>query len=573
MVVGVNQATVRLTQRSRLRPGASVGGRRLLMALPAVLAASYLIVQVVDFGSVISGINTYGDAVIAPVLGKLAGQAPTGSHVLLGHHAYYEEYLFLRATAGLPFYRGLWELAPMLWTLLGFGVLGWAAWRALGRFAALVTVSATVCLGSLGRFAFFTLDFHGLTVLHTILVAAALVWLAPRAGSISRPRLALAALGLGLLSALPVASDPLFLEWALVPMCAASAVMIVRTSGRARWTLGAFTLATLIVALVAGTVIAHVMGANGVGTSPFTYPFLASGAAVLSNLRFLVEDLTALGGGDFFRMSGGVIGLMTLLSGTLIVCALAAGLRAAGRLMAGRAGERVPAATLAYVSFWLVSLVVQSIGFVVSGVPKENLTSARYLLAGFVAIIALIPLLARRGPRWRLGLAAAVSLFAISSIVQLAQRPSIQYGRYATAPVAQRVLAFARAHDVHYGYARYWQAPDLTWLTDFRLPVYPIGMECGDAGLCPWAGAKIVSWDRPRPGRSLLIADQTPAMAAAIIDGAGRPLVVRRFGILTVAVYPHDIASDLSPSDPSSPPAVPWHWAEETGAGPVYQAP
>ncbi len=573
MVVGVNQATVRLTQRSRLKPGASVGGRRLLMGLPAVLAASYLILQVVDFGSVISGINTYGDAVIAPVLGKLAGQAPPGSHVLLGHHAYYEEYLFLRATAGLPFYRDLWELAPMLWTLLGFGVLGWAAWRALGRLAALVTVSATVCLGSLGRFAFFTLDFHGLTVLHTILVAAALVWLAPRAGAITRLRLALAALGLGLVSALPVASDPLFLEWALVPMCAAAAVMIVRSSGRARWTLGAFALGTLLVALTAGTAIAHVMGANGVGTSPFTYPLLASGAAVLSNLKFLFEDLTALGGGDFFRMSADVIGLMTLLSGTLILCALTGGLRAAGRLTVRPAGERVPAATLAYVSFWVVSLILQSIVFVVTGVPKDNVTSARYLLAGFVAIMALVPLLARRGPGWRLVVAAAVSLFAISSIVQLAQRPFIQYGRYATAPIARRVLAFARAHDVRYGYARYWQAPDLTWLTDFRLRIYPIGMDCGDAGLCPWAGAEIDSWDRPRPGRSLLIADQTPAVAAAIIDLAGHPLLVRRFGTLTAAVYRHDIVSDLSPSDASSPPAEQWHWADQAGAGPVYQDP
>src|SRR5579859_1678653 len=138
MAVGVNQDAVRLTQRSRLRSRPTVGWRRLLLRLPALLAAGYVVVLLVDFSPVISAINTYGDAVIAPVLGRLAGQAPPGSHVLLGHHAYYEEYLFLRATAGLPFYRGLWEVAPALWTLLGFGLLGWAAWRTLGRFAALV---------------------------------------------------------------------------------------------------------------------------------------------------------------------------------------------------------------------------------------------------------------------------------------------------------------------------------------------------------------------------------------------------------------------------------------------------
>src|SRR5947199_5291604 len=103
MVVGENQATLGLAQLSRLRPEASVLRRRLLLGLPGVLAAAYLILLLVDYGTVSSSINSYADAVIAPVLGKLAGQAPPGNHILLGHHAYYEEYLFLRATAGLPF--------------------------------------------------------------------------------------------------------------------------------------------------------------------------------------------------------------------------------------------------------------------------------------------------------------------------------------------------------------------------------------------------------------------------------------------------------------------------------------
>lgn len=551
MVVGVNQAAVKVAQRSRRKPGTLAVPRRLLLVLPAALAAGYLIVLLVDFSAVISGINTYGDAVIAPVLAKLAGQAPPGSHVLLGHHAYYEEYLFLRATAGLPFYRGLWEVAPMVWTLLGFGLLGWAAWQTLGRFAALMTVSAAACLGGLSRFAFFSLDFHGLTVLHTIAIAAALVWLAPRAETIPWARLTLAAGGLGLISALPMASDPLFVEWALVPMGAAVGMMILRSSGRARWTLAAFGLGTALVALIAGTVIVHVMQADGVGTSAFTYPFMASAAAMLANLRFLFADLTALGGGFFFGMSADLTGLLTLLSGVLILGALCAGLREGVLLTARRRDRNVALGTTAYVGFWVSSLILQSVVFVVSGVPKENLTSARYLLAGFVAIIALVPLLARRGPRWRLAVAGGVSAFAISGVVQLAQRPFVLYGRYATAPVAQRLLAFARAQNVQYGYARYWQAPDLTWLTDFRLRIYPIGMNCGDAGLCPWAGARMDGWYRPLPGRSMLIADQTPAVAAAIIDLVGRPLVTRQFGPLTAAVYPGDIASELSSLEPA----------------------
>jgi hypothetical protein len=532
--------------------GLSLAWRRWLLGLPAVLAAGYLVVLGVDFHGVTAEINTYGDAVIAPVLGKLAGQAPAGSHVILGHHAYYEEFLFLRATAGLPFYRGLWEVAPILWTLAGFGLLGWAAWRALGRFAAFLTVSAVVCLGSLGRFTFFALNWHGLTVLHTILIGAALVWLAPRTSQISWSRLGLAAAGLGLISALPVASDPLFLEWALVPMGLASAVMMLRTSGRSRRCLATFTLSTGLVALAAGAGIAHAMRASGVGTSQFTFPLLATVPGIVSHLKFLFEGLTALGGGFFFSMSPDLTGFMTLLSGVLVLAALAAGPAAGWRLVARRppraAGPQGPIATVGYVSFWLSSLVLQCLVFVISGVPRSNVDSGRYLLAGYVAIMALFPLLAGRGGRRRLALAAAVCVFAISSIVQFALRPFVEYGPYPTAPTAQRLLAFARTYGVHYGYASYWEAPDLTWLTNFRLPIYPINLDCGQEGICPWADAQIDSWYRPRPGtRSLLIADQPPPVAAALADLVGQPLLVRRFGRLTVAVYTRDIATELSP--------------------------
>ncbi len=552
MVVEEHQATVRLAPRPPLRPRSRVGWEGALLGLPVILAAVYLILLAIDFATVSAAINTYGDAVIAPVLGKLAGQAPPGSHILLGHHAYYEEYLFLRATAGLPFYRVLWEVAPLLWTLGGFALLGWAAWRALGRLAAVLTVTSLLCLGALGRFSFFALNWHGLSVAHTILIAAALVWLAPRAAWISWRLLAAAAVGLGLISALPVASDPLFLEWALLPMGVAAALMIVRTSGRARRTIAAFTLGTAGVALTAGLAIAQVMASSGVGTSHFNYSLLASPEGMLAHLGLLFKGFTALGGGYFLKMSPDVIGFLTLLSGVFVLGALVAGLVEGLRLLRARQPRLhdpgSPSATIGYVSFWVSSLIIQSVVFVITGVPRQNLVSARYLLAGFVGILALLPLLARRGRSWRLAVVGAVSVFAVSSIVQLAHRPAVPFGRYPTAPVAQRVLAFAQAHDVRYGYASYWQAPDLTWLTHFKLQIYPVSLGCGQFGICPWPGAEITSWYTPRPqGRSLLITDSPNPPAVAIDPWLGPPIAVGRFDRLTVAVYSHDIAWDLRP--------------------------
>jgi hypothetical protein len=535
----------------RLRRPLAIGGRDLwLWALPALFAAVYLIVLAVSFGQVITSINLYGDAIIAPVLGKLIGQAPAGSHVVLGHHAYYEEFLFLRATSGLPFYRQLWEVAPLIWTLIGVGLLTWSARRSLGGFAALLTASAVLCLGTLGRSSFFTFDWHGLTVIHTIFVGAALVWLIPRADRIRWPGVIALGVALGLISALPMASDVLFLFWALIPMLIAAAAVAWRSEGPGRWTPLAFAAITAVVSLLAGAEIAHILRAGGVTATQPPYTFVSSAAMVVNNVEVLFEGYMALGGGYFFGMPINLVGLLVLVSGILIVAAIVLGLIEVRRMTVAYrkpSGAAVPATRRAYVAFWASSLVIQAIVFVVTGIPKFNTGSSRYALAGYVAVMALFPLLARRGPRWRAAVTAGVCAFALSSIVQLAQQPFAAFGRYPTPSVAARVLQFARTYHVQYGYAGYWDAPDLTWLTRFDLKIYPIESGCGPHGICPTAPARIDTWYVPRPGtRSMLIADSAVTGVASIDPRLGAPLASMHIGTLTVAVYPFDIASKFS---------------------------
>ncbi len=532
--------------------------RRLVWALPALLALAYLIVLLADFQPVITSINMHGDVVIAPVLGKLAGEAPPGSHVLIGHHPWYEEYLFLRATAGLSFYRQLWELSPMLWTFLGFGILAWAAWRALGGLAALLTTAALICLGSLGRFIFFAFNWHGLTVVHTILIAAALVWLAPRAAEISWPVLCALAAALGLIGALPTASDALFPFWALIPMCITAGAMAYRSAGRARWTPLAFAAITLLVSLLAGRVVGHLVRDGGVGTIPFSYTFVGSMKGAVNNFEQLLVGWMNLGAGGFFGMPVNLRGLAALASGLFILAALVLGLWEVRRLVRARQSESVDAdgprvllgratATprLAYVTFWTSSLLLQSAVFIGTSVPKLKTGSIRYALAGYIAIMALMPLLTRRGWVWRIGLSAAVCVFALSAIFQLARQPYDPYGHFPGPPQAQAVLRFARAHDVDYGYAGYLDAPDLTWLTRFHLQIYPVHAGCGPEGLCP-SNARINTWYLPRPGtRSMLIADPAAPGLPSIPPSFGHPLAMAHVGPMTLAVYGFDIASRL----------------------------
>ncbi|HZU61143.1 MAG TPA: hypothetical protein VE983_09265, partial [Solirubrobacteraceae bacterium] len=166
-----------------------------------------------------------------------------------------------------------------------------------------------------------------------------------------------------------------------------------------------------------------------------------------------------------------------------------------------------------------------------------------YALAGYVAIMALMPLLTRRGPIWRWAVTAAVCLFALSSTFQMARQPYHPYGHYPGPPQAALVLRFARAHHVNYGYASYWDGGDLSWLTDFKLQIYPVRSGCGPYGLCP-DKARISSWYLPRPStRSMLIADQAQPGVNALPPQLGHPLATTYIGSLTVAVYGYDIAS------------------------------
>lgn len=532
--------------------------RTLLVLSPALFAAAYLIVLLADFNPVITSINMHGDVVIAQVLGKLAGQAPPGGQVLLGHHPWYEEFLFLRATSGLSFYYQLWEVSPFLWTLAGFALLGWAAWRALGPIAALLTTSALICLGDLGRFIFFAFNWHGLTVVHTILVVAALVWLAPRAADIRWVVLCGLAVALGLIDALPMASDALFPLWALIPMCVATGSMAYRNLGRARWTPVVFALLTVVVSLIAGRIVAHIVRDSGVVTIPFPYTFVGSIKTAVNYLQELLTGWMNLGGGAFFGMPVNVQGIAALLSGLLVLVALILGLWEVRSMVAERrrgalstaplalGAERLgPRASprLAYVTFWASSLLLQAAVFVGTSVPKLKTGSVRYALAGYVAIMALMPLLTRRGPVWRWVLTAAVCVFALSATLQLARQPYHPYGPYPGPPQARLVLRFAEAHHVDRGFASYWDAQDLTWLTRFKLQIYPISSGCGAEALCP-STARISSWYLPKlQTRSMLIADSAQTGVPAIPAQLGHPLATTHIGSLTLAVYPYDIAA------------------------------
>jgi hypothetical protein len=516
---------------------------------PVVFAAVYAIVVLANFSSLITAINMDSDASIAPMIGRLLGGAPHASHVFLGNHPWYESLWFLRATSGLPGYRQLWDIAPATWSVVGIAILAWSAWRALGRWPAALTASALLCAGTAGRFMFFRFDWPGPTALHTVLLGAMVVWLAGLKRPLRAWQLVAIVLVMGAISAAPTAGDQLFLYWAIVPLLFTALLLVWRTRARAHWLILAIAVAVAVIALVGGALLHQAMVRRGWVAAPHSVTFVSS-QVLVHNVVLFFQSYTYLAGGTFFGGRPNVPGTAALISALLFIAALVClplELRRRAARSAPAPGPLDPGAArrFAYVAFWSTSLACTSAVFVLSNAPVDD-NSARYLLAGYIAVGALLGLLALRSRGWRASVTAGVCVFSLIASYQVIKRPFQPQLRFPEPQETNALVRFARAEHVDYGYAGYWDAADLTWISGFKIKVYPVG-QCARPTLviCPFY-IGISSWYLPRPRtRSMLIVDhkiQLPVVSAP--DPAlGPPTATATIGALTAYVYPYDIAA------------------------------
>ena len=554
-LVGGGSRAARTSHVSPLQRGA-VRRRGAAPWWPAALcAAVYAVAVIANFHAIITSVYVNSDAALAPVLGQAAAHLPAGAYISLGNHAWYEEWLFLSATRSLSFHRGLWDLAPAIWSLAGVGLLAWSAHRAFDAWSASITGAALLCAGAFGRFTFLAINWHSLSLAHTILLGAVLVWLAGRIEEIRRPALIALGFAMGALGALPTASDSLFAFWALIPFAGASATLALRSSPRARRRLALFTATVLAVAIAGALVLAAAMRAGGITARALPVGVVSAGR-LGQNIELLGRSFAFLGGGKLDDLGSGAQGDLAFASGVLVLLALAVVAAALAWACVRRAdGLKMPAARLAYVWFWSLSLICTVLVFVLTDAPKDAL-SGRYLLAGYAAVAALLPL-AATGRRSRGLLTACVCAYALIASYQVIHRPFTVISspevavRFPGPATAAELAAFARAEDVSVGYGGYWDAEELTWATHFALPVRPVRV-CSAAShtLCYPQLGMISSWYRPRANvRSLLIVDSLGTSFNGILapdPQLGTPVAERRMGPVDVLVYPYDIASRIS---------------------------
>jgi hypothetical protein len=111
--------------------------------------------------------------------------------------------------------------------------------------------------------------------------------------------------------------------------------------------------------------------------------------------------------------------------------------------------------------------------------------------------------------------------------------------------VAQKVAAVAERMHATLGYAQYWDAANITWLTGFRVVIAPfVGCGVSTSRLCPGPNDFLEEWYRPEPRRTFLLSDTTQSTWAPSAS-LGRAIATYHFGTITMYVYNHDVVESL----------------------------
>jgi len=524
----------------------------LWVLVPGAVALGYLGLLIDRLGLLVSWENANSDVASAYVLADAVAHGHTGT-VVMSNQAAWAPLWYGVATHGLPFHRVLWEISPALLALAAALLIGWTVARvgdaARGALAVLIIVAASPS----ALIIFTAAAYHNTTVPGVALLGGFLVWAISR-----RPAAWALATAVGLLSLLVgvfVASDPLLAAQGLIPLAAAVLLLRKRLDGRV---VGA-SLALLVGSVTVAVITSQVMqGLNFTANTPglgFTSRFIPT------HIKWLVQGLLRLGNGLSVAPHGPARTPLVLASGVVVVAALgavaASGLLAAlrtglvparrvARLAGRRSADRDEPGRDVHVVFWVGSLLVAAVAYVITTVASRADTE-RYFLVAVPAVAAIVPLLPQKKISW-LATSVGATVFAAASIVSLAandagravfQGPDI--------PQARAIEAVVRTQNLTVGYAGYWDAASLDWVTRQRLTVYPLTDKFGP--LEPMYQNRVNAWYRPRPNTAsyLILAPDDNNLADRLPPGLPAPRRQFKLGAVTLAVFPVDIARYLHP--------------------------
>src|SRR4051794_22535020 len=530
-------------------------GLTLLAALlrwsPAAVLIAYLAVLGVTFNRVAGGVFLNADAASGPVIGELLSSAPPGREVLLGNYPWYETLWLELATKSLPLHRQLWEALPYALVLAGAVALGWSVWRIAGAWSAVLAIVPVVCAaeGYLGTLA--SPNSHGYSIVHATLAGAFLVW--ARADNPSRLAFTAAVVALTAVTGAGVASDSLVVVTVVSPLVLTAAVLaLVDRSLRSRLLAGVIALVAVL-SVIIGTALIALMEHDHIARSPFQVAW-AGADRLFTSASILVSAFGFLAGGQPFGAPIGFVSSVQMLCVVAAVAGVVAAVSLAFRSLRATAaatatGNGTLSAEGIHTVYWGWVLVATIAAFVLTSVPVD-VYSSRYLLPAWVAVAALLPLVARRSMPAKLLVTAGVVLVGCVGLVTLV-RGDIYDGSEPSLPARPDIdalAAFAKGQGLRYGYATYWDAAPITHATREDVEVFPV-QECGtDHALCAWQLHTISTWYQPRRNTpSFVVVDPLHPEVTGVSAALGRPEAVRTFGRFTVYVFPFDVAKRIGP--------------------------
>jgi hypothetical protein len=515
-------------------------GPGLLVLAPLTALALYVAIFVVRSTAIVTTLYLNADIASGPVIAQSLATTPGHTEVLLGNYPWFEALGLMSILRELPAHRWLWEATPFALAVVTVGLVAWGTWHAAGRRAAMLTLviglaAAPATVADLGSW-----TVHGLTWVHTALLGGLAVWLQ---GARER-RVALGAAALvGFVCGPALASDLLLIPGGLLPLWTSVLVLGIvarraNTRPDNRIQLQATILSTTFTTVGAGVtlLVANHENVHGAGTLPIRFTKVNR---LGHNLHVLWESLAALGNGDVFNVAFGGSTLVHTGCAGLAIIAVGTALWVAWSAIATRSSP----AMIAHAAFWGSAMVALILAFLLSSVPVAAF-SGRYLVGVLLAVAALVPLAALRGPLRGMMTSAAITYFALAGVMSLIRgEMTANTSRFPPPVVADQLARYVTQQGAAVGYAGYWDAAQLTWASHFATHIYPVG-PCENR-LCAFQFHRIASWYNPRAtSRSYLVLDPAARQITlrSLPATVGTPVASAHVGQLYVYVFDYDVA-------------------------------
>jgi hypothetical protein len=502
---------------------------------PLLALVAYLVVFAIRLPQFyLDSIDWSSDATTYMLLSKTIAQGIHG-RIYLSYAPWYSTIFIDVITYHLPGFQTIWAVWPVATYITGVSLLSLTVGWLFSRWAALMT--ATLCLALSPPMLVPTVAqaFHELTVFNCILLGVFLVWAAEKGSEVTWITIAATA-ALGIFTGANAASDALLIGTGIVPFGAVTLVLLARYRDHAATRTSILCLGVIVIAIGAGWLT--MAAGNALSLMPHSIPIgLVQPNNLVPHLELvggvLWEEIDgahppAASGAGLGDLAIAVAGLCAIATWIVLLVVQMFRLRTSTHLKPHRGLQAhfmiwgaICAADFCAVAFTLVPLDVNAI---------------RYAVILWIAGAASIPLLFVRNQRLQLGFALLVTTLAAVHAGYVSRSSSAAPNAGLTAAVA-----YLQSQHVRYGYADYWDANSISWLTQGSLTLRPASSCDAHGTLCATEFGIASSWYAPQPGWSAVILDPSHTLTVPPVSAYGKPHEIHTIGRLIIYVYDHDL--------------------------------